>query len=144
MTDIQLDDIDIQLDGPFLEELQTMIHKLPPQLNEPNLQVEPLIEQIKNKEFCYAFLYSMKNGPITNKNPTTVKIYNNILDYYGVVEEKEKRLSDKDQNILKDTTIELEDGLVVVVVVAEPIAKVKTQKRPKENKKKKQKTVKTR
>ena len=88
--DIKLEDVS---NTEFLTLLQSMIDKLPPSLGEQTIKKEgsegvnsaEYVVPLEDKEFCYKFLYSMKNNP-ANKNPRTNKIYNNIIDYYGIGE----------------------------------------------------------
>lgn len=138
----------------FLILLRSMVDKLPPPLTDPIEGIDPLIEQIKDKEFCYKFLYSMKNNP-ANKNPVTNKIYNNIIDYYGIgersspqtppfnlengiIREPQVPLTKEEvSNIIpvsSNTTIQFEDGFVVSIVA--PQKGGATQKRKKKSKRK--------
>ena len=147
---------DIQLvdNIEFLTLFRSMIDKLPPPLKDPIEGINPIINQIKEKEFCYKFLYSMKNNS-ANKNPVTNKIYNNIIDYYGIGELRspqtppfnlengiirELQVPLTKEQVLNDslvsakTTIQFEDGFVVSI--ATPQKGGATQKRRKYNRKK--------
>jgi hypothetical protein len=140
---IPLEDADIKLEDvsntEFLTLLQSMIDKLPPSLGEQTIKKEgsegvnsaEYVVPLEDKEFCYKFLYSMKNNP-ANKNPVTNKIYNNIIDYYGIGE-PQVPLEDVDISNIK---IDFEDGLVISVVIAPTKGGTTTQKRRKYKRKK--------
>lgn len=129
-------DLDEIVPQEFLTLLQSMIDKLPPLLKDPIEQINPAIDEIKNKEFCYKFLYSMKNGPVTNKNPTTNKIYNNIIDYYGIKDLTKEEVFEEGN--ISSKKIHFEDGLVVVSIPTKGGTTQKRRKKPKSH------TIKTR
>lgn len=136
LDDIKLEDVSNTM---FLTLLQSMIDKLPPSLGEQTIKKEgsegvnsaEYVVPLEDKEFCYKFLYSMKNNP-ANKNPRTNKIYNNIIDYYGIGE-PQVPLEDVDISNIK---IDFEDGLVISVVVAPTKGGTTTQKMRKYKRKK--------
>ncbi len=145
LDDIKLEDVS---NTEFLTLLQSMIDKLPPSLGEQTIKKEgsegvnsaEYVVPLEDKEFCYKFLYSMKNNP-ANKNPRTNKIYNNIIDYYGIGEPQVplEDLTNKKEGSKGNVVpleIDFEDGLVISVVVAPTKGGTTTQKRRKYKRKK--------
>jgi hypothetical protein len=145
LDDIKLEDVSNTM---FLTLLQSMIDKLPPSLGEQTIKKEgsegvnsaEYVVPLEDKEFCYKFLYSMKNNP-ANKNPRTNKIYNNIIDYYGIGEPQVplEDLTNKKEGSKGNVVpleIDFEDGLVISVVVAPTKGGTTTQKRRKYKRKK--------
>lgn len=136
---IGLDDVDLVIVSSFETKLQEMEAKLPPKLGE--LNENDANDQIKDKEFCYKFLYCWLNNPDNQKNEDVKAVYNIIIDAYDITDLKKQNTN----SIILNNNITFEVGFIINVETTKGGASaIPTQKRRPNKAKKSNRTIKDR
>ena len=81
-------DIDIEFESPFNVKLAEMNKKLPSKILGDYNDKVVLYDQVKDKEFCYKFLYCWLNNTVNQTKPNVIEVYNNIVDSYDMSYDK--------------------------------------------------------
>ena len=123
----------------FEAKLKEMEAKLPPKLGKNGLGFVDYT-QVADKEFCYKFLYCWLNNPSNQKNPNAIKVYNSIIDTYGIEDERFPKLDEKEDTQVVDITFDV--GFIIKINVQK--GGIPTQKRRPNKPKKRNHTIKDR
>lgn len=123
----------------FEAKLKEMEAKLPPKLGKNGLGFVDYT-QVADKEFCYKFLYCWLNNPSNQKNPNAIKVYNSIIDTYGIEDERFPKLDEKEDIQVVDITFDV--GFIIKINVQK--GGIPTQKRRPNKPKKRNHTIKDR
>ena len=141
---MDLDDIEIKLINTQFEiKLKEMEAKLPPKLGEVNNNA--VYDEIKDKEFCYKFLYCWLNNPDNQTNEDVKAVYNIIIDAYDITNFEKQNTN----SIVLNNNITFDVGFIINIKPLQVITErggsaIPTQKRRPNKAKKSNRTIKDR
>lgn len=142
---IGLDDVDIGFVSKFETKLKEMEAKLPSKLGV--LDQNYANDQIKDKEFCYKFLYCWLNNPDNQTNEDAKAVYNIIIDAYDITDFEKQ---DTNSIVLNNNNITFDVGFIInikkplQVITERGGSTIPTQKRRPNKAQKRNRTIKDR
>jgi len=131
----------MSLDTPFNVKLAEMEQKLPIILHDSDSKVV-VYDQVKDKEFCYKFLYCWLNNKDNQTNPTVIEVYNNIVDSYDMSYDKIQESTSL--SMTKKINITFDVGFIINIEVLSEGGTTPTQKRRPKIQRKSNHTIKNR
>jgi hypothetical protein len=131
----------MSLDTPFNVKLAEMEQKLPIILHDSDSKLV-VYDQVKDKEFCYKFLYCWLNNKDNQTNPTVIEVYNNIVDSYDMSYDKIQESTSL--SMTKKINITFDVGFIINIEVLSEGGTTPTQKRRPKIQRKSNHTIKNR
>ena len=118
-----------------------MEQKLPIILHDSDSKLV-VYDQVKDKEFCYKFLYCWLNNKDNQTNPTVIEVYNNIVDSYDMSYDKIQESTSL--SMTKKINITFDVGFIINIEVLSEGGTTPTQKRRPKIQRKSNHTIKNR